>query len=128
MPPELHEQIRCYSGHVPAVAVELLPRRPVVVTLLRHPVDRTISWLRHCQRHHAEHRDTALEAIYDDPWWNERFVADHQVKMLSMSLETALRPAWEGVLSPADGAFVEEVLAANHTSSDEDALRLIALF
>src|SRR6476469_3479642 len=44
--PERRARIRVYSGHLPYMTIELLGRSPVTLTLLRDPVDRTISLLR----------------------------------------------------------------------------------
>jgi len=92
LPAEQRERTRWFSGHVTlAVAEDAFPDTRTVV-LLRDPVERTLSYLRHCQQHHAEHRGLSLEEIYEDEWFFPRFIQDHQTKILSMtSAET-----WDG--------------------------------
>jgi hypothetical protein len=106
-------RIRLYMGHLPAVAADLLPARPVMVTVLRHPINRTLSWLRHCKRYYPEHRDRSFEEIYEDTWWTERFVTNHQVKMLSMTMEEALVPTWQGVVPTDQGELFDRVLLSD---------------
>jgi hypothetical protein len=129
LPIESQARLTFYMGHVPAVAAELiLLRRPVMVTVLRHPITRTVSWLRWAQRVYPEHRDKSLEQIYEDPWWNQRFIDNHQVKLLSMTLEEALTPTWSGVVEPAEGEWLKEVLTPGHVLTREGAARFADLF
>ena len=48
--PERRARIRVYAGHMPYVASELLGIDVIRLTLLRDPVDRTISMLKHVKR------------------------------------------------------------------------------
>jgi hypothetical protein len=61
------------------------------ITILRDPVDRVISFLKHAQRFHPEHERFPLEHIYEDPAYFDRFIDNHEVKMLAMSAEEMLR-------------------------------------
>jgi hypothetical protein len=81
---ERRDEIRVVTGHFPLCTTELLDAEFRVLTVLRNPVDRTLSYLRH-------HRDTtpadserSLEEIYEDPSRFRPFVENHMVKMLSM--------------------------------------------
>ena len=65
-PPERRATIRGYMGHYPYVASQLLGEDPVTLTILRDPVERTISYLKHCKRYHDHHRELSLEEIYRD--------------------------------------------------------------
>ena len=53
--------------------------------MLRDPVDRTISYLKHCKRFHPQHRDLALEEIYEDGFVFPTLIRDHQVKIFAMT-------------------------------------------
>ena len=68
------DAIRLLTGHFPVRTTELLDAPFVTVTVLRHPVDRTLSFLRH--RPHAVNadatEDTPLEEIYEDPFVSKR--------------------------------------------------------
>ena len=78
------EDIRVVTGHFPLCAVEVLEGPFTTFTLLRDPVERTLSTLR--RRKVAEERFVGLEleAIYDDPAI-QAIVRNHMVKMLSLS-------------------------------------------
>ena len=45
-------RIQVFTGHFPFVAVELLGMELTTITILRDPVERTLSYLRHCKRYH----------------------------------------------------------------------------
>jgi hypothetical protein len=84
LPAERHAQIRAYTGHFPYYATTLVPGPLVTLTVLRNPVDRTVSYLKHCKRYHDRHRELSLEAIYDDGWINPMNIRDHQAKVFSL--------------------------------------------
>jgi hypothetical protein len=85
LPPERRERIRVYAGHLPYVSIEMLEVHPVTFTLLRDPVERTISLLRLLQQRRL--RERTLEEIYDDPELFARVIHNHQTKMFSMTVE-----------------------------------------
>ena len=64
--PERRARIRVYAGHLPYVASELLGFDVIRLTLLRDPVDRTVSMLKHVKRLFERYRELSLEEIYDD--------------------------------------------------------------
>lgn len=78
LPPEQRSRVRFYSGHMPSVVAELVGAR-TTLTLLRDPVERAISYLRHARRILPEMRDRTLEQVYDDPWQHGFFINDYQV-------------------------------------------------
>lgn len=108
---------RAYCGHFPLAARQLLEVPALTMTVLRDPVERTLSWLHQAQRRSPEHHGKPLEEIYEDPWFTPRFLGNHQTKVLSMSLEQALAPEdetqsgmWDEVTAMhADGASHREI-------------------
>jgi hypothetical protein len=81
------EKIRLLTGHFPVRTVDLLDGPFVTVTVLRHPVERTLSFLRHqaSRRQRGATEDTPLEEIYDDPFRFEAMIQNHMVRMLSLT-------------------------------------------
>lgn len=86
----LGEQFRIVRAHVPYAVRELLTGRFVAMTLLRHPVERTLSYLKHCRHYHREHENLALEEIYEDPWFRAMFMDDYQTRIFSMTAPEAM--------------------------------------
>jgi hypothetical protein len=86
----LDEQLRIVLGHVPYAVRSLLAKDYVAMTLLRDPVDRTLSYLKHCRRYHIEHKALTLEQIYQDVWFHASFISNYQTKIFSMSAQEAL--------------------------------------
>jgi Sulfotransferase family len=93
-------QIRLLTGHFPVRTVELLEAPFVTMTILRHPVERTLSFLRHQaeRRQRGAAEDTPLVELYDDPFRFEHMIHNHMVRTLSLSPEEML--AHDGVLTP----------------------------
>lgn len=89
LPAERREKVRIYNGHFPFVVPGLIDPELVTLTLLREPVDRIISYLKHCKRYHTQHRDQELEEIYEDGFF-PTLIRDHQVKMFAMTTEDPL--------------------------------------
>jgi hypothetical protein len=86
----LDGQIRIVLGHVPYAVRSLLQQKYLAMTLLRDPVDRTLSYLKHCRRYHIEHLGLPLETIYSDAWFHASFISNYQTKIFSMSAQEAL--------------------------------------
>ena len=63
------DEIRLLTGHFPVRTVELLDAPFVRLTVVRHPVERTLSFLRHqaARRQRGATEDTPLDEIYDGP-------------------------------------------------------------
>lgn len=93
-------QIRLLTGHFPVRTVELLGVPFVTMTILRHPVERTLSFLRHQaeRRQRGATEDTPLVEIYEDPFRFEHMIRNHMVRTLSLSPDEML--AHDGVLTP----------------------------
>jgi hypothetical protein len=88
--PERRAATLGYTGHFPFVVTELLDLDLVTLTLVRNPVDRTISYLKHCKRYHDQHRKLSLEEIYRDKFHFPCFIHNHQTKIFSMSTDDRL--------------------------------------
>lgn len=112
-------EIRLLTGHFPVRTVELLdpPAEFVTTTILREPVDRVLSFLRHqaARRQRGATEDTPIVEIYEDPFRFTAMIQNHMTRMLSMTPEEI--EAGDGVLGtvPYDDARLEmakEALAA----------------
>jgi Sulfotransferase family len=82
---ERRDEIRVVTGHFPLCTTEILGGGFTSLTVLREPVARTLSYLRHHQKLTPEDRDKSLEAIYDDEFRFQSLVHNHMVKMFSLS-------------------------------------------
>jgi hypothetical protein len=91
------DEIRLIAGHFPLSTVELLDADFVTLSILRPPVERTLSYLRHQKRLNRDDRDRSLEAIYDDPFRFNGLIRNHMVRMFSIGVEEMA--VGDGVLS-----------------------------
>jgi len=87
LPASRRAGIRVFTGHFPFAAVQLLGGNPTIVTILRDPVDRTISFLRARQRNQDQHRGQSLEEIYEHPSLFASLIKDHQAKLFALTAE-----------------------------------------
>lgn len=94
------DKYRIVCGHVPYAIRALLDADYVALTVLRDPVARTISYLKHCRRYHDEHRDMPLEAIYEDDWFHASFIHNYQTKLFSMTPAETLAEVRYGDYQP----------------------------
>jgi hypothetical protein len=83
--PDRRAHIRAFMGHFPYVATELLRQDLVTLTVLREPVDRTVSHLKHLHFYTPQNRDRSLEEIYEDPILQPCFLRNHQAKMFAFT-------------------------------------------
>lgn len=81
--PERREQVRMYTGHFPYIAADLVEPGIRTLTILREPVDRTVSVLKHFKRREERFRSTPLEEIYEDLDISRSYVQDYQTKIFS---------------------------------------------
>ena len=79
------DEIRIVFGHFPLCVAELLPGRFRTFTLLREPVERTLSYLRHHRETTPSDRQKSLEEIYEDPLRFDGMAHNHMTKMLSLT-------------------------------------------
>ncbi len=77
-----------YTGHFPYCTMEILGGNFKSFTVLREPVERTLSYLRHHKKLIPEDRDKSLEELYDDPFMFQSKIHNHMVKMFSLTPET----------------------------------------
>jgi Sulfotransferase family len=81
------DRIRVVTGHFPLCTTELLGADFATFTILRDPVERTLSYLRHHRKTTPGQHELSLEEIYEDPGNFKHFIRDHMVKMLSLRAE-----------------------------------------
>jgi hypothetical protein len=79
------DEIRIVTGHFPLCTTQLLGGEFTTFTVLREPVERTLSYLRHHRKLTPEDADRSLEEIYDDPFRFHGLIHNHMVKMLSLT-------------------------------------------
>ena len=82
------DDIRVITGHFPLCVSEMLGADFTTLTVLREPVERTLSYLRHHRMLLQEDRDAPLEPIYEDPFRFHGLVHNHMVKMFALTPET----------------------------------------
>ena len=79
------DRIRVIVGHFPLCIDEVLGVPLTTFTVLRHPVERTLSFLRQRQQRHEQFRGLPLEEIYRDPYLLHGMIHNFMVKVLTMS-------------------------------------------
>lgn len=109
--PERKADIRVVTGHFPYATTELLDAQFVTMSVLRGPVERVLSHLRHHRKVTPEARDRSLDELYDEVLTPEYF-HNHMVKVFSLTArevaESAALDRW-AVLKVID--FTPERLA-----------------
>jgi hypothetical protein len=83
------DEIRFVSGHFPLCTTELLDADFTTLAVLRHPVERTLSYLRHKREELPEGEEASLEEIYEKPWHFNTAIHNFMVKVLSLTPEEA---------------------------------------
>jgi hypothetical protein len=92
------------TGHFPLCTAELLGGHFTTLTILREPVERTLSYLRHHKKLTPADHERSLEAIYQDPFRFHGLVHNHMVKMFSLTVDEMT----DGMLTAVD--FTQEHL------------------
>jgi hypothetical protein len=117
------EEIRVLTGHFPVRTLEVLPGAEsfVTLTILRDPVERTLSFLRHqaARRQRGATEDTPLVEIYEDPFRFEAMIQNHMTRMLSLTPDE---------MEPGDGALTTVPYTPERLEMAKDALGRLDLF
>jgi hypothetical protein len=121
--PERRARIRVYAGHLSYVASELLGIELVRLTLLRDPVDRAVSMLRHCKLRLEPYSELSLEAIYDDDVAFRRFLDNQQTKVFALTAEERAR-ALAAMETQADDAPLARTLPVEPRRFDQAKVNL----
>src|SRR5919106_4488854 len=93
LPPEHLGRYRFFRGHFDASLLDLLPRRPAVVTMLRDPVERAVSewmFMRRDQSHPLH--DWFMREGPDFGKWIEKSMANRQARSLATGSPPANLP------------------------------------
>lgn len=116
-------EIRLLTGHFPVRTVELLdpPSAFVTMTVLRDPVERVLSFLRHqaARRQRGATEDTPLLEIYEDPFRFEAMIQNHMTRMLSLAPEE---------MGPGDGVLASVPYTPARLAMAKEALERLDLF
>lgn len=81
------DEIRVVAGHFPLCVAGLLGVPFTTLTVLREPVERTLSFLRHHRERTPADRHKSLEQIYAEPLRFHGQAHNHMTKMLSMTVD-----------------------------------------
>ena len=82
---ERGRELRVIAGHFPLCTTELLGVPFTTITVLRDPVERTLSSLRDMRVREPIFRGQPLERIYEEPIRFQCLIHNHMVKMLSIT-------------------------------------------
>lgn len=92
-------EISVVVGHFPLATVDVLPGSFRTFTLLREPVARILSFIRHQRRDDPSKRSLSDMEIYKGPVHHDALLRNHMVKMLALPKEAV---AEGGILAPVD--------------------------
>jgi hypothetical protein len=81
------DRLRVIAGHFPLCTTELLGVPFTTLTVLREPVERTLSFVRHQRRLDPRVADEPLDDIYGRPQLLHGLIHNHMVKMLGLTVE-----------------------------------------
>jgi Sulfotransferase family len=96
LPAERTAVIRAYTGHFPYFVTQVLPGDFVTLTVLRDPIERTISYLKQC-RGLEQFRAAPLEQIYDDPWQYAIAIENYQTRVFGMTANDEVGSIMDGI-------------------------------
>ncbi len=116
------DEIRVVTGHFPVRASELLDDDFVTLTVVREPVARTLSFLRHHRRKTPADADRPLEEIYDDPIRFHGMIENNMVKMFSLTPDEM--QAGDGLMTHVRDFGPDRVAAAKAGLAGIDVLGL----
>ncbi len=81
------EEIRVIAGHFPLSTTELLGEEFITLSVLRPPLERTLSYLRHQKQVVPADANKSLEDIYDDPFRFNGLIRNHMTRMFGITAE-----------------------------------------
>jgi hypothetical protein len=85
VPPARRAEIQVYTGHFPYYVCDAIDPDLTTLTVLREPIARTISVLKHFKRVEERFRERTLQEVYDDRQIFRFFVENHQTKVFSLA-------------------------------------------
>jgi len=118
-------EVRVVAGHFPLATVGLLDAHFVTVSVLRPPVERTLSYLRHQRKVNRADRAQTLEEIYDDPFRFHGLIRNHMVRMFSIAADEMQRG--DGVLTDTPDTL-DRLERAKDSLASLDAFGLLPRF
>lgn len=86
---ERGDVLRFVAGHFPHRVLELVDVPFTTITVLRDPVERTLSYLRQLQRESGEDPPPSLFELYERPEVFHPLLEDHMVKVFSLTRDEA---------------------------------------
>jgi hypothetical protein len=84
--PHRRDEVGIVAGHFPLCTRDLLDESFRCMTILREPVERTLSYLRHHRKVTPTDANRPIEEIYDDGERFSTFIHNHMTKMLSLEV------------------------------------------
>ena len=111
LPPAARDRIALFTGHLPFYATDLLGLDVVRLSLVRDPVERVVSNLRHAQRTNPRHAGRTLEELYERPRLRRAFLVDHQTKVFGLTPEDGVDSCFSLAAPEPDEAMLERALA-----------------
>jgi len=85
------DEIRLVHGHFPLSTTNVLGVPFTTMSVLRPPLERTLSYLRHQREVVPEDNDKTLEQIYGDPKRFHGIIRNHMTRMFGMSVNQMRR-------------------------------------
>jgi hypothetical protein len=105
---ERGDDIRAVVGHFPLCTVDLLGVPFTTITVLRDPLPRTLSFLRHRREKLPDRADASLRELYGEPRTLHALIHNHMTRMLGMTADqmtngmATMVPHDEGLLRRAE--------------------------
>jgi hypothetical protein len=113
------DDIRVVAGHFPLCTTELIDAPFTTLTVLRPPVERTLSYLRHQRKLNRADSEKSLDEIYEDPFRFNGLIRNHMTRMLSMTTDE---------LVAADSVLNDVADTSERLERAKDALAALDLF
>ncbi|MDP8219087.1 MAG: hypothetical protein P9M03_10215 [Candidatus Theseobacter exili] len=85
MDSKVGKRLRLIAGHYPFAASELFSKTPRYLVFLRHPVDRTVSFLKHARSNAPQYQGKSLREVYNDIKLRKHMICNYQTKQFSFN-------------------------------------------